>query len=181
MKKLVLTFGIACFLLIGFTGCSSTPDKPVVKTTEKFNIDDISLTVTQLVTPDIEYHTNKEIQNLVAEGIKSNLEAAKLITSDSSMNSLEIKMTYHRRFVGDETPIPSDSLGYPTFDYDINVKDGDKLLTTISKKNLVYKGSFAMNLKVMGGLLRDKSDETVFIEALSSTVAKSIEELKNKN
>jgi hypothetical protein len=186
MKKIVLTFGLACFLLAGLSGCSNTnrssaTAQPSVQTTEKFNIGNISLTVNQMVTPEIEYHTNEEIQELVAAGIKANLYQAGLITTDTTMNSLEIVMTYDRRFVGDETPIPSDSLAYPFFSYDIKIKDGDTLLTTISKKNLIFNGGFAMNLKVMGGLLREKSDETVFMDALSRTVVKSIKEFKDKN
>ncbi|MBB1269117.1 hypothetical protein [Shewanella sp. SR44-3] len=181
MKKVVLTLGMTCLLLAGLSGCSSTPKQAAVQTTEKFNLGNISLTVNQFVTPEIVYHSHDEIKDLVVAGIKSNLKQADLITTDTTMNSLDIVMIYNRRFVGDATAIPSDSLAYPIYDYEIKVKDGDKLLTTISRKNLVFNGGFAMNLKLMGGLLRDKSDETVFIEALSKTVAKSIQELKENN
>jgi len=173
--------GITGFILSGLSGCSSTNnpvDKPIVQTTAKFNFNDISLEVVELVSPDIKYHTKSEMKAIVLKQVKTSLEEANLLTNDSSMNSLDIKITYHRRFVGDETPIPSDSLGYPSFDYEINVNDGDKLLTTVSRENLKYQGGFAMNLKVIAGLLREKSDETVFIEALSNAIVKSIKQLK---
>lgn len=177
MKKITLAFGVACFLLIGLSGCSSTPDKPVIKTTEKFNVEDISLEVVQSVSPEIEYHTSNEIKTIVSNGILTNLKNSNLITSDSAMNSLEIRIIYHRTFVGGATPFSLDSLAYPIFDYVINVKDGDKLLRTISRKNLIFTGGLAMDLKAVAGLLRDKSDEIVFMEALSRTVVKSIEQL----
>lgn len=178
MYKNIIKTWIICLVVIGTVACSGTPLKPAIETSEKFNVKNIKLSVVELVKPDIEYHTESEIQDLVIKKIKSNLAQANLISEDKSMNSIDITMTYHRRFVGDQTPIPSDSLGYPIFDYEIVVKDGDKLLTTLSKKKLTYQGGFMMNLKVIAGQLREKSDENPFIEALSNSISESIKSLK---
>ncbi|MBD5771854.1 hypothetical protein [Marinomonas colpomeniae] len=182
MKKILLKLSASCLCLVGVVACSSSPSSdsslPSIKTSEQFRIENVALNVEQLVTPDIQYHTSAEIQSFVTDGIKENLSQAGLLTQDGTMDSLSIVITYHRRFVGDKTPIPSDSLAYPFFDYVIKIKSNDKQISTISKHNLTYRGGFTMNLKVAGGLLRDKSDEIAFIDALSRSVSDTIESLK---
>jgi len=183
MKKILLKLSLSCLFLVGIVACSSSPSSnssiPAIETSEQFRVENVSLSIDQFVTPDIQYHTDTEIQTLVTDGIKGDLMAADLLSTDASMDSLDIAITYQRRFVGDKTPIPSDSLAYPFFDYVIKIKGGDKQITTISKKNLTYSGGFAMNLKVAGGLLRDKTDELAFINALSESVANTIKSLKD--
>lgn len=182
MKKILLKLSVSCLFLVGIVACSSSPSSdtsiPAIETTEQFRINNVSLSIEQFVTPDIQYHTDKEIQALVSDGIKSNLMAADLLSTDASMDVLDIVITYQRRFVGDKSPIPSDSLAYPFFDYVIKIKSGDKKITAISKKNLTYSGGFGMNLKVTGGLLRDKSDELAFINAVSDSVTNTIKSLR---
>jgi hypothetical protein len=183
MKNILLKLSLSCFLLVGIVACSSTPSSdssiPAIETTEQFRISNVSLSIEQFVTPDIQYHTDKEIQALVTDGIKNDLMAANLLSTDVAMDSLNIVITYQRRFVGDKTALPSDSLAYPFFDYVINIKSGDKKITAISKKNLTYSGGFGMNMKVAAGLLRNKTDELAFINALSESIANTIKSLKD--
>ncbi|WP_281543692.1 hypothetical protein [Grimontia sp. SpTr1] len=177
MKMSLKSIYLSLFSLVLIAGCSSSQKAPSVDTTEKFQIKEISLKLIERVTPEITYHTANEIENRVSSDIKGQLKKANLISSDPTMNTLKITMTYHRRFAGDQTPFPSDSLIYPNFDYDIEIYDGNDLLTTISKRNLTYSGGFKMNLEVLGGSLRSKEDEIVFFNALSNTIIDRIKSL----
>jgi len=60
------------------------------------------------------------------------------------------------------------------------ILDNAKEITNISEKDLVFKGGFTMNLKVMSGSLREKSDEVVFINALSKEIVESIKNIELK-
>jgi hypothetical protein len=180
MKKFSLKV-VLIILIIGITGCgsSNTPSVPKVKTSKEFQFDKVNLNVTQLVQPDISYHSNEELEQMLNKKLHSLLEENNLLSTQTDMNTLVINATYERRFVGDETPIPSDSLAYPHYQYSINVKDHTKSLTKIEKSNLIYQGGFTLNLQVMAGTLRDKKYEIQFINALANTIFKDIERLHN--
>ena len=173
---------ISTIILLLVVGCSSSPTKltPSIKTTDKFRINSISLNLVQTVTPEIVYHTEKEISDIVIAKIKNMLNKEKLLSDNKAMTSLDIKMTYHRTFVGDGTPFPSDSLRYPEFDFEITVKDGvnGKLLATITRKDLVYSGNFFDHLQVAAMMFRDKSYEIPFMEVLSNTIVEYIKDMK---
>ena len=178
MKKTIIILTTAFTIL--FSGCGSTqPDIPKVKTSQKFSVEKVSLTLKEKVKSDIVYHTQDELQELLKKDVEKKLSDKELLSSEPSMNKLTINVIYTRHFVGDATPFPSDSLGYPHMDYQIELHDGNKLLTTYNKKDLTYNGGFAMNLQVMGGGLRDKKYELEFINALANTIVENIEELKN--
>jgi len=164
-----------------FSGCGTTqPEVPKIKTTKYFNIKNVSLHLTQKVKTDIVYHTQKELQELLKNDIKKKLTNKGLLSHDISMTNLSIDVDYTRHFVGDATPISSDSLGYPNMNYTIKAYDGKKLLTTIKKRDMTYQGGFAMNLQVMAGTLRDKKYELEFINALANTIVNNIEEMQNR-
>ena len=184
MKNVFIALSIFFLMFVGLASCSSqhsakshTEKADRVKLTEQLRLNEVSLKVSQKVTPDIQYHSEEEIRKLTESGIKGYLEKANLLTADVNANSLEISIDYHRRFMGDETPIPSDSLGYPLFDYEIRFMDNDKVLTTIKKNRLQFKGNLGMNLKVMAGALRDKSYELQFIDVLARSIADNIEKM----
>lgn len=179
MIKLLVVFSVVSLMVLGFSGCGGSTKSiiPSVKTTEQIKINSFSLSVKQLVTPEIAYHTEKEIRDLIEEKVISQLKEINLLTSDNRANSLDIRITYHRKFVGDATPFPSDSLAYPIVDFEIKLNDGEKVLKTISRKDLRVNGGFVMNLKVMGGTLREKSDEDYFIDVLSNTITEFIKQL----
>jgi hypothetical protein len=174
-----IKFMTIVLIIAGIVGCSSNGEvKPKFKTSEKFRVDEVVLTVSQKVTPDITYHTESEIQDLVTRQVMRLLKDKGLLTSQVGVNTLIINAVYKRNFVGDETPFPTDSLAYPHYDYEIKVMDGAKELATITRKNLAFSGGLMMNIKVMAGSLREKSDEIVFIDALSEEMVAAIEELK---
>lgn len=176
MKKIVLT--IALSIVILFAGCgSSQPNIAKVKTTEKFAIKSISLKINEKVKTEIKYHTQQELEQLLKNNIEKLLLDKDLLSTDKVMNLLAINVTYKRRFLGDETPAPTDSLIYPFIDYSINVSDDIKLLTEVIQKDMTYKGGFTMNLQVMAGTLRDKKYEIEFINAVANQIVSDIEEL----
>jgi hypothetical protein len=167
--------------IVLLSGCGTTqPDIPTVKTTKYFNIKNVSLHLTQKVKTDIVYHTQKELQELLKNDIEKKLADKNLLSNDASMTKLVIDVSYTRHFVGDATPMSSDSLAYPNMNYTIKAYDGKKLLTTIEKKDLTYQGGFAMNLQVIAGTLRDKKYELDFINALANTIVNNIEEIHNQ-
>jgi hypothetical protein len=103
----------------------------------------------------------------------------RLLTNDENANVLDINAVYFRRFMGDETPVKSDSLGYPIFAYNIKVLNNNQTtLRDIRRDNLRFEGGFIMNLKALAGQLRDKEDELPFVDALTNTITKSIEKIK---
>jgi hypothetical protein len=178
MKKLfyILVF---CLTAAVFLGCGSSPSVPKLPITKQFRFEGVNIELTQLHNPTIIYHTDKEIENLLNERIIRILIEKRLLTDDKNANVLNISALYFRRFMGDETPVKSDSLGYPFFGYDIKVLDNNQ--TVLREKhieNLQFKGGFTMNIKALAGQLRDKEDELPFIEAFANTIAESIEAIR---
>jgi len=180
MKKFSLNV-ILTILIISIAGCgsSNTPSVPKVKTSKEFQFDKVKLKVTQLIQPDITYHSSEELEQMLNKKLHSLLIENNLLSTQTNMNTLVINASYQRRFVGDETPIPSDSLAYPHYQYTIDIKDNTKSLTKIEKNDLTYQGGFSLNLQVMAGTLRDKKYEIQFINALANTIYKDIENLHN--
>ncbi|MDB4837839.1 hypothetical protein OAH87_05155 [Marinomonas sp.] len=178
MDKVIFRLITLVLVAVGIVGCNSNPtafNAPSLNTTSSFYIEHISLVTEQLVTPDIEYHTQAEIEKKVSDGVYQSLSQKGLLSDDTSMTTLNIEVVYQRRFVGDKTPIPSDSLAPPIFDYVIALQTGDKEVSSVSRKGLTYNGGFAKNLKIAGGLLRKKSDEEAFINALVNSIVETIE------
>ena len=183
MSKLVIKLVTASMVVLGLVACATTtksvPNLSDVPTTEQFQITDLTVSVEQFVTPDIVYHSDSEIEQQVFTSLKSQLNDSGLYSDNSAMTALDIHVTYHRRFVGDKTPLPSDSLAYPSFDYVIKVMQGDTVLTTITRKNLTYSGGLSMNLQAASGLLRKKENELPFFNGLATSLTDTVKALKN--
>ncbi|MDR1007881.1 MAG: hypothetical protein LBL65_04865 [Campylobacteraceae bacterium] len=180
MKKSFYAF-IFCAIAAVFAGCggssSGTPNLPVTK---QFRFEGIgNFELAQLHNATIVYHTAQEIESMLNEKITKSMIEKRLFTNNENANILDIHALYFRRFLGDETPVKSDSLGYPMFDYSIKVLDNSQtILREISRGNLQFKGGFVMNVKILAGQLRDKEDELEFIDAFANTIAKSIEAIR---
>jgi len=177
-----INLAIFVLAIVGIVGCNDSNIKTTgsnIKTSSKFSISTIDLTLTQSVKPKLVYHSELELQKLLHARVSKLLSNKQLLTEKKSANSLDINITYKRHFVGDGTPFPSDALAYPKFDLKIKLSDGNKELKTIEKNGITYKGGFVMNLAVIGATLRDKSHEIKFIDALAETVVKDIESFMN--
>lgn len=168
-------------LVVTLTGCatSGSNDAARVVTTKQFRFDAVELKFEQFSTPELEYHTPDEIEQLLNHLVRQQLEAKNLLSADPAMNELVIAAWYRRRFVGDKTPVPTDSLAYPDYAYRIDLMNGADKLATLEKNKLTFKGGFAMNLKVMAGALRDKKYELEFVEAFANSLVQQVVALHN--
>ncbi|MEX0336896.1 hypothetical protein [Vibrio tubiashii] len=162
---------------LGLSGCGSTSNKSGVDLTSKFRVSEISVDVTQYHDPELEYHSKEELSQLVSSLIKTKLSEKGLLSDKPEMDAIAIKVDYYRRFVGDQTSIPSDSLAPPQFDYDVQLSGNEKPVMLIDRNKLAYDGGFAFNLQVLAGSVRDKSAENDFAEAIANQVVEDIEKL----
>ncbi|WP_428634010.1 hypothetical protein [Sedimenticola sp.] len=166
-------------LMFGLVGCGSTntATKPDVEITAQFKIESINFKFEQLVKPEAKYHTPAELEQIFKNKVVALMKEKQLLSDKPGMNKLKINASYQRRFVGDETPAPSDALAYPHYSYKIDILDGTKNIVTVSKDNLTFKGGMMMNLQVIAASLRDKKYEVEFVEALAEGVVERIEDL----
>lgn len=180
MHKVMLKVVTASLLVVGLVGCGTVyiDSSPMIKTTDQLYLDNVSLTLTESVKPDVEYYTQEEMQKIFENTLVERLKEDNLFTLDSTQNSLSVEITYHRQFGGDATPFPSDSLRDPSFGYKIIVKEDDKVLTEESKGGLNYLGNMMMKLQIASFALRDKSDEDAFIEGVATMISDDIEDLE---
>lgn len=168
---------VAIFLMV-LMGCSGKDIKPVIEISDQFKVGQVSLTLLQRTAPKITYHTEAELQNLLAQKIKALLEQRGLLSHQPSANYLAIQVVYQRKFLNEQALPTSGALAYPTYDYDIKVISGMTELKRVSQKNRVFKGRFIMNIDVLAGRLKKRSDEVVFIDGLAKEIVRSVEKLK---
>ncbi|WP_324172046.1 hypothetical protein [Sulfurimonas sp.] len=177
MKKLGLSL-LSIMIALSITGCgSNSPTIPKIKATEKFQFSNAKLNLSQLVKTEIIYHTQRELEDILNAKLSKLLDNDGLLSDNNNMNKLIVNANYERRFVGDATPIPTDSLAYPNYSYSIKIMNNKKLLGTINKDKLTFRGGFVMNLEIIAGTLRDKKYELEFIDALANTIFKDIKNL----
>jgi hypothetical protein len=180
MKRIIcslLVFVVAIF----FAGCGGgSPNTPKLPVTKQFQFNGVdSFEFVQFHNATIIYHTPEELESLLNEKITKLLIEKKLLSTDANMNVLKIGTEYTRRFVGDESPIKSDALGYPFYAYKIEALDKNgTTLRNIERRNLQFKGGFTMNLQIIAASLRDKKYEVEFIDAFANTIVQSIEDLR---
>ncbi len=174
----LITIYFAIGLLL--SGCGSNNnniDVPSVKSTKKFQFSKIKLNLSQSSTSKIVYHTEEELSEIINNRLLELMKQENMLSTDELANKLIIKAFYYRRFVGDQTPFPSDSLAYPNYDYEIEVVNKEKKIEEIKRENLAFKGGFAYNLKVIAGTLRDKKYEIDFAQALANKIFEEIKSL----
>lgn len=178
IKKGVLSVFIGLFI-VGCGGSSNQPNTPNLPITKQFQLENIFFDFYESRKADeIVYHTPQELKDLFDTKIKILLQERNLLSNDPSMNKLQISTWYSRRFVGDETPWPSDSLRPPTLHYKLEVVDETgKVLRSVDSGILTLNGGMAFNLKIIAASLRDKQQEVEFIESFAKTIVDKIEKL----
>jgi len=179
MKNIIKSFTLAIIIALVFIGCggSNSPTIPEATLTKQFQFEKITFNFHESRKSGIVYHTAQELESILNARILELLKEKNLLSDDKSMNQLTINATYERVYVGDGTPLPSDALRYPGYSYKLQVSDDTRVLKTIDRKGLTYKGGFAMNLQIIGATLRDKKYELEFIEAFAQTIVSSVEKL----
>lgn len=180
MKKSgFLISSIMIITLILFTGCGGKSNVDLPKISSKYNMGNINLRVQQFHEPEIKYHTKAELNDMFKNGLVKKLDENNFISDNSRDNVLTVGVSYQRRFLGDETPIKSDSLGAPRFTYSIEIRDkNNKTLRELIRTNQIYSGGFLFNLKIIAGQVKEKKYEKDFIEALVNKIYKDIENIK---
>jgi len=165
-------------LFLALVGCSGSSVKPATEIGKQFNIGNVSLTIAQRLIPKTTYHTEIELQQLLIQKLKECLEQRGLLSYQAVAKSLTIQVVYYRNFLNEQTTTSPVALAYPNYDYDIKVMDGVAKLAQISQKNKAFKGRFIMNIDVLAGRLKKKSDEVVFIEGLAKDIVRSVQKFK---
>ncbi|WP_026803462.1 hypothetical protein [Aliarcobacter lanthieri] len=177
----ILNYIIVTLLVTFFVGCSSKTaesNSPKIYVSKQLRINKINFNLNEYHKSEIVYHTRNELETLFRDDLYKKLKEKELITEDSNVDLLDINIDYVRRYVGDETPLKSDSLGYPNYNYSVIVKNNiGKELLRKDRNNLMFKGGFAMNIQVVTATLRDKKYEIQFIEALSNSIVNEIENI----
>ncbi len=178
------TLSFMLLFLTIMTGCAATqvlktskPEAAKVVLTNKFQLTNVSLDLSELIDAGTAYHTQEELQEMLRKALKKLLAEKNLITDDKRANSLVIHVNYERRFVGDKTPIPSNALAYPHYAYRIEVMDHDKALTGVTQDTKRFKGGLAMSKQVITKSLNDKRYENTFINAVAKDIFRSIQSL----
>jgi hypothetical protein len=179
--KNLFRFFVFSVVIVLFSGCggnsANTPNLPITKQFRFQGVDKFEFA--ELHHANIAYHTSEEIESALNERITKILTEKNLITNDENANILKIEAVYFRRFMGDETPAKSDSLGYPFYNHTIEILDNNgTLLRKVEAKSRQFEGGFLMNLEASTGQLREKADELPFIDAFADTITNSIEKLK---
>lgn len=182
MSKLQKTiyYGAIGLLTMFIVGCGATQPS-IPKTTEQLQVGKIDFNFKEYHEAEIQYHTKEELEKLFKTDLLNKLNEKGLIDNDTNESDIvNITANYTRRFVGDATPFPADSLGYPDYDYTIEVLRGSKSLGKIHQDKLVFKGGVVMNAQVVVGALRDKKYEVDFIEAYTNKLVDEISDLEKE-
>jgi hypothetical protein len=179
MKYIIQNLTMAIMIALVFIGCGGTShlNTPQSTLTKQFRFKEVTFSFKESRKSGIIYHTARELESILNKRILELLKEKNLWSDNVNMNYLAIDATYYRTYVGDMTPFPSDALRYPEYSYKLEVTDGAKILKTIDRKGLTYKGGFTMNLQIIGATLRDKKYELEFIEAFAQAIVESIEKL----
>jgi len=179
------SLGVVLLFLAIMTGCSATkaPEvaEPKVMLSNKFQFQNATLHLSELIDAEVSYHTEKGLQSILNRQLKRLLESKKMLTEDKRANTLVITVNYERRFVGDKTPLPSSALAYPSYAYRIDVMDQETPLLHTMQQKQSFKGGLAMSKQVVTKSLNDKRDENIFINALARDIVKSIQALQEKS
>ncbi len=126
-------------------------------------------------------HRSSEFSAIMKEKINNSLNASGLFAEAGAVNvmSVVVDVDYQRRFAGEDTPIPSESVMAPVVGYTIVVKENGVEKNRVSKSNLVItKGFFGNLISVFTlGLGKDSKDEVVDIESFADHVVKQLRDM----
>lgn len=175
IKSVAIGLILGCIALI--SGCSGNTQPEEIPMTEHFKLGKVTVELSQRIQPEIEFYSNTVVQEKIAASLKADLMKRNLLSTQEDMYTLQIDVQYQRRFVGDATSVSTDSLAYPYLAFQINVMDDDELLKTINFTKRQMTGGFTTNMKVMSAVLRDASDEDMFLESAGEIIAKEIDKL----
>ncbi len=165
---------------VGMVGCSGTEVKEV-KIGHQFNLNQVSLKLIESMTPSAMYYSESELQSFLIRDLRKHLTLQGKFSTTPSVNRLNIKLSYQRNFLGEQSSAPTNALAYPSYTFEVSVVNGRntrEVLARIAEKNRVFKGRFIMDIDVQAGRLDNKSDELVFIDGIAKSIVRSLQALK---
>jgi hypothetical protein len=174
MKKLLSIFCIASALLL-FSGCA---DKAVqsgqaIKQFRFYGLNNFEFL--EFYTVD-GYHTPTQIRNMLNKRVIELLNEKNLLSVNKKADAVGIDAKYTRRYIGDNSEKKTRALSYPFFSYSIKIINGtDFTMRTIERKNVPFKGSLSMNMKLIASQLTDKQYEQEFVESFANMIVSDIE------
>jgi hypothetical protein len=120
---------------------------------------------------------------MFVNSINQALQAADLLADGPTGTAVEavVSIDYQRRFAGDATPFPSESLVAPFFGYTIQLSNTDELIGTVADSDLTLIQGFWGNLKTVAtmGAGGTPKDEKQHIAAVSNTLTEALVEVAN--
>jgi hypothetical protein len=124
------------------------------------------------------YHTPSQLRDMLNKRVIELLSKKEILSTDKKMDAIGIDAKYTRRYLNDTSENKTSALSYPFFSYTIKIIDGsDFKIKTIEKKNIPFKGSLSMSMKLIASQLTDKQYEKEFIDAFANMIASDIENL----
>ncbi|MDR1614430.1 MAG: hypothetical protein LBS26_02565 [Campylobacteraceae bacterium] len=176
MKRLLYVFYIAAAVLL-FSGCA---DKTVHsgQSAKQFRFYGVNnFEFLEFYTAD-GYHTPSQIRDMLNKRVVELLIEKNLLSIDKTADAIGIDVKYTRRYIGDNSDKKTYALSYPFFSYSIKIINGFNFeVKTVEKKNVPFKGSLSMNMKLIASQLTDKQYEKEFIESFANIIVNDIEKL----
>lgn len=138
------------------SGCASKRVAPEVKhaqlaSDDKFTVSKFDFVLAYRVNvPDL--LRQEELKKITFQGFLDGLEKADLHAddNDSDAKPLHVRASYYRRFVGDETPIPTHVLAQPNLGYTITEEsvNGELLIAEENDltKNMLFEKDFSKEI-----------------------------------
>ncbi|MDR2081675.1 MAG: hypothetical protein LBP54_07325 [Campylobacteraceae bacterium] len=175
MKRLSYVFYILAALLL-FSGCAdkSAVNVQATKQFRYYGLNNFEFSEFYTVS---KYHTPLQIKNMLNKKIIELLSKKGLLSTNKKDDAIGIDAKYTRRYTGDTSAEKKSALAYPFFSYTIKIVDVNLKKRTIEKRNVPFKGTMSMNMKLIASQLADKEYEKDFVDAFANMIASDIEAL----
>ncbi|MDR2790440.1 MAG: hypothetical protein LBB59_05645 [Campylobacteraceae bacterium] len=175
MKRLLYVFYILAALLL-FAGCAdkSAANVQAAKQFRYYGLNNFEFSEFYTVN---KYHTPSQVKDMLNTKIIELLSKKGLLSANKKDDAIGIDAKYTRRYAGDTSAEKKSSLSYPFFSYTIKIVDANLKMKTIEKRNVPFKGTMSMNMKLISAQLTDKGYEKEFVDAFANMIVNDIESL----
>jgi hypothetical protein len=176
MKRLLYIFYILTAALL-FLGCvdKAVQNNPAAKQFRFYGLNNFELLEFYTIN---KYYTPSQLRNMLDERVIELLSKKGVLSVNKKTDAIGIDAKYTRRYINDTSENKTNALSYPFFSYTIKLVNGsDFTIKTIEKKNVPFKGSLSMNMRLIASQLTDKQYEKEFIDAFANMIVSDIENL----
>ena len=164
-------------------GCSSSPKiaTPSVASDARYAINDVTFNLTQKRSVE-NYPTQEQLSAKVSDEIISALTEKDLLATGTEKDAvpISIAINYQRRFAGEDTPFPSNSVASPIVSYSIVLYENGVEKNRVTKSGLTTSKGFFGNLKTVAtmGVGNDAKTEAADIQKLVNTIVVELQTLR---